>query len=108
MAEADAPTATATGKTGGETTRREFLERIPWVTTAWVALTVAVGGALTASLRFMYPNVLYEPPQQFKIGFPTAFQTGVVSTASPALNLQRRTGLSGSVVSATPVRAKLP
>ncbi len=81
MAEADAPRATATGKTEGETTRREFLERIPWVTTAWMALTVAVGGALTASLRFLYPNVLYEPPQQFKIGFPTDFQTGVVSTA---------------------------
>jgi len=80
MAQADTPKATAGGKADSDTTRREFLTRIPWVTTAWVAFTAAVAGALTASLRFLYPNVLYEPPQQFKVGFPTDFQIGTVST----------------------------
>lgn len=81
MAEVNAPEATAEGSAKVGATRREFLTRIPWVTTAWVALTAAVGGLLTASLRFLYPNVLYEPPQQFKIGLPTDFQLGAVSTA---------------------------
>ncbi|MCZ6596508.1 MAG: ubiquinol-cytochrome c reductase iron-sulfur subunit [Planctomycetota bacterium] len=28
--------------------------------------------------RFMFPNVLYEPPQEFKVGFPDEFAIGQV------------------------------
>jgi len=31
-----------------------------------------------ATTRFMFPNVLFEPPQQFKAGFPSEFQVGTV------------------------------
>src|SRR5436190_644316 len=37
----------------------------------------ASAAALAATGRFMFPNVLNEPPQQFKIGFPTEYGMGV-------------------------------
>jgi cytochrome b6-f complex iron-sulfur subunit len=49
-----------------QVTRRSFL--MSWAGAAWgtFALANAVGGA--ALLRFMLPNVLFEPPQKFKAG----------------------------------------
>jgi cytochrome b6-f complex iron-sulfur subunit len=79
MAEAEAQKATA--KADGGTSRREFLASFPFVTAAWVAFTGAIAGVGAATMRFLYPNVLYEPPQQFKIGFPADFQVGDVSEA---------------------------
>ncbi len=39
----------------------------------------ATGGLWTlAVLRYMFPNVLTEPPSKFKIGFPSDFPPGVV------------------------------
>jgi cytochrome b6-f complex iron-sulfur subunit len=32
----------------------------------------------TATARFMFPNVLFEPPSSFRAGRPQEFQTGVV------------------------------
>ena len=60
--------------------RREFLKNIPVLGIAWSAFAASIGVVLAGSLRFLYPNVLYEPPQQFKIGFPDDFQVGAVST----------------------------
>ena len=80
MAEAEAQKAAGTA--AGGTSRREFLESFPFVTAAWVAMTGALAGVGAATMRFLYPNVLYEPPQQFKIGFPTDFQVGEVHQPS--------------------------
>ena len=44
---------------------------------AWGAFTAASVAALSATGRFMFPNVLNEPPQQFKVGVPTDFGMGV-------------------------------
>ena len=60
--------------------RREFLKNLPVLGIAWGAFAASIGGILAGTLRFLYPNVLFEPPQQFKIGFPDDFQTGAVST----------------------------
>jgi cytochrome b6-f complex iron-sulfur subunit len=60
--------------------RREFLQAIPWLGIAWASFAAAVGVVLGGTVRFLYPNVLYEPPQQFKVGFPGDFQVGEVST----------------------------
>ena len=60
--------------------RREFLKSLPLLGIGWGAIAAAIGGVLGGSLRFMYPNVLYEPPQQFKVGFPDDYQIGAVST----------------------------
>jgi len=58
-------------------TRRGFFS---WAAVAWVGFTVAIGGCVTAMGRFMFPNVLFEPPTSFKVGKPEDFQKGVVDT----------------------------
>jgi cytochrome b6-f complex iron-sulfur subunit len=44
---------------------------------AWGAFSAASAAALAATGRFMFPNVLNEPPQQFKAGFPAEYGMGV-------------------------------
>jgi len=55
--------------------RRSFLS---WMTPAWNAFTASMLAAATATGRFMFPNVLFEPPPTFKAGFPTEYQVGQV------------------------------
>lgn len=44
---------------------------------AWGAFTAATAVALAATGRFMFPNVLNEPPQHFQAGFPSEYGIGV-------------------------------
>ena len=55
--------------------RKSFLN---WLTIGWLAFAAATGGFFTAMIRFLFPNVLFEPPQSFKIGFPDDFESGKV------------------------------
>ena len=55
--------------------RRSFLS---WMTLAWTAFTASMLAAATATTRFMFPNVLFEPPPTFKAGFPNEYQVGQV------------------------------
>ncbi len=57
-------------------TRREF----SWAAVAWVGFAAAIGGCVSAMTRFMFPNVLFEPPTSFKVGKPEDFPPGVVDT----------------------------
>jgi cytochrome b6-f complex iron-sulfur subunit len=54
-----------------------LLSRRQWLGLAWGAFTAAAAVALAASGRFMFPNVLDEPPQHFKAGFPNEYDIGV-------------------------------
>jgi cytochrome b6-f complex iron-sulfur subunit len=54
-----------------------LLTRRAWIGLAWGAFSAASAAALAATGRFMFPNVLNEPPQQFKVGFPNEYGTGV-------------------------------
>src|SRR5258708_38765147 len=56
-------------------TRRDAVK---WMTLAWVGFAAAVGAALTATARFMFPNVLFEPPTLFKAVLPSDYGLGVV------------------------------
>jgi len=47
-------------------TRRSFL--MSWAGMAWGAFGAAAGAGTAAMLRFMLPNVLFEPPQVYKAG----------------------------------------
>ena len=67
------PAAAAPAKAG--VPRRSFLS---WVTLAWVAFTASMLASLTATARFMFPNVLFEPPPTFKAGYPDEIQIGQV------------------------------
>src|SRR5689334_18076454 len=54
-----------------------LLSRRAWMGLAWGAFSAASAAALAATGRFMFPNVLNEPPHQFKAGFPTEYGIGV-------------------------------
>jgi cytochrome b6-f complex iron-sulfur subunit len=54
-----------------------LLNRRQWMGLAWGAFSAASAAALAATGRFMFPNVLNEPPQQFKAGLPGEYGFGV-------------------------------
>ncbi len=54
-----------------------LMGRRGWMGLAWGAFTAASAGCLAATGRFMFPNVLNEPPQQFTVGFPDDYGDGV-------------------------------
>jgi cytochrome b6-f complex iron-sulfur subunit len=68
------PDRIAPVKSGGITTRRGFFT---WLTLAWVSFSGACLVGLAGFGRFLFPNVLFEPPQSFKIGFPEEYEIGV-------------------------------
>jgi cytochrome b6-f complex iron-sulfur subunit len=70
------PAAPAAAK-GDGMSRRGFFS---WAAVAWVGFSAAIGGCVTAMGRFMFPNVLFEPPTSFKAGFPRDFGEGTVDT----------------------------
>jgi len=55
-------------------TRRSTLK---WMTLAWTGFAAATAAGLTATVRFLFPNVLFEPPTRFKAGEPTTYSLGV-------------------------------
>ena len=55
--------------------RTKFLS---WFELAWISFVAATGGALSLVLRFMFPNVLFEPKSTFKAGFPDEYEVGLV------------------------------
>jgi cytochrome b6-f complex iron-sulfur subunit len=65
--------------------RRSFLGRTFAAVTspivvAWTSFIVMTSTSLLALARFMMPNVLVEPPTKFKIGPPSDYAPGTVST----------------------------
>ena len=56
--------------------RRQFI--FTWLGLAWTGFAMATGAALSTCLRFLYPNVLFEPKTVFKIGKPDDFEVGKV------------------------------
>src|SRR5262245_48138995 len=73
---APAGAAAATAKRDPDDTS-PLLTRRAWIGLAWGAFSAASAAALAATGRFMFPNVLNEPPQQFKIGLPAEYGFGV-------------------------------
>jgi cytochrome b6-f complex iron-sulfur subunit len=59
----------------GEVSRRGLLSTLSF---GWFAFAAASAGLAGAMGRFMFPNVLYEPPQEFKAGFPDEYTVGQV------------------------------
>ena len=49
-----------------------------WFAIAWVTLTLSMIGMLLGTIRFLFPNVLSEPPSRFKVGDPKQYEDGVV------------------------------
>ncbi len=73
-------TAGASGGAGPlkttEVDRREFLAAVG-LGIGWTGLLGALGGTGVGALRYMFPNITYEPPTLFKIGRPDEYGIGV-------------------------------
>jgi cytochrome b6-f complex iron-sulfur subunit len=54
-----------------------LLSRRQWLELSWGSFTAATLVSLASSFRMMFPNVLNEPPQHFKAGFPRDYAIGV-------------------------------
>src|SRR5665213_405140 len=54
--------------------RRSFLSLLGL---SWVAFTAATLGALSGVIRFLFPNVTFEPPLKFAAGAPNTYSLGV-------------------------------
>jgi len=48
--------------------------------TGFTSLAATLSVWVLALARFMFPNILTEPPSRFKVGFPDSFSEGVVET----------------------------
>jgi cytochrome b6-f complex iron-sulfur subunit len=61
--------------------RRFFLFAIfgSWFAAAWASFAASMGIMTLATVRFLYPNVLSEPPSKIKVGFPDNFEEGKVT-----------------------------
>jgi cytochrome b6-f complex iron-sulfur subunit len=70
------PASAAKPASGGKLIPRRSM--ISWMTLAWAAFGASMLAAATATGRFMFPNVLFEPPPTFKAGLPDELQKGVV------------------------------
>lgn len=53
-------------------------ERRTFLAAAWLAFTAGMAGMGLGTLRFMFPNVLSEPPSKFKVGPKESFEEGKV------------------------------
>src|SRR6266851_4776412 len=59
----------------GKTRRSFFAEMFgSWFGIAWVAFTASMIGMLLGTVRFLFPNVLSEPPSKFKVGPPDQYE----------------------------------
>src|SRR5262245_12365316 len=69
-----APPAKAPAKKGQD--RRFFL--LTWVGAAWTAMAASLAGMTLGTVRFLFPNVLSEPPNTFKVGDPSQYEPNKV------------------------------
>ena len=80
VAAAPAPVAAApapaAAKPAAAVSRRSFMQ---WsLPLGWAAFSAAGASILVATARSLFPNVLFEPPQSFKAGFPGEYNVGEV------------------------------
>jgi cytochrome b6-f complex iron-sulfur subunit len=68
------PAPAAAGKAAAIPRRALF----SWMGVAWAAFAASMVATASATGRFMFPNVLFEPPATFKAGLPSDFQPGLV------------------------------
>jgi cytochrome b6-f complex iron-sulfur subunit len=75
------PAAPAKPPAGGGKGRRNFLFSVfgSWFAIAWLALSASTLGFLLGVIRFLFPNVLSEPPSRFKVGDKNQFEEGKVN-----------------------------
>lgn len=56
--------------------RRSFIK---WAAIGWTAFIAVIGGYVSILTRYLFPNVLFEPKQSFRAGYPSDYVIGEVS-----------------------------
>ena len=69
-------------------TRRKFLSSL-----GWLASFGTFGGLTAATGRYLFPNVLYEPPLEFKIAPPEEYPEGVTFVSAKRIFVIRQQNL---------------
>ena len=64
--------------TKGGPTRRGFLGILTWISAAWIAFAGGLSLLTLGTVRFLFPNVLSEPPSTFRAGDPVNYEQGKV------------------------------
>lgn len=83
-APAPAPKPAAAAPAPDKPGRRNFLLGIlmaffgSWIATAWTTFTLSMVGMTLGLVRFMFPNVLSEPPSSFKAGDASGYEDNKV------------------------------
>lgn len=65
-----------------QTTSEKTIERrsfIKWFAIGWGAFVAVLAGYGAVLTRYLFPNVLFEPKQSFRAGFPDEYPIGEVS-----------------------------
>src|SRR5438067_13506983 len=62
----------------GAPSRRGFRAGMTWIGTAWVTFTAGMGLLTLGTVRFLFPNVLSEPPSTFRAGAPNVYEEAKV------------------------------
>src|SRR5262245_17993247 len=77
---AAAPKPAAPAKAPAKPGRRFFLLALfgSWIAAAWTTFAASMGLMTLGTLRFLFPNVLSEPPSKFKAGLPDTYEEGKV------------------------------
>ena len=80
---APAPAKPAPAKTPAKPavkSRRFFLAAMfgSWFAIAWTAFIASMLAMTLGTIRFLFPNVLSEPPSKFKVGDPQQYEDGKV------------------------------
>jgi cytochrome b6-f complex iron-sulfur subunit len=47
-----------------------------WIGVAWTTMTASLGLMTLGTVRFLFPNVLAEPPSKIKVGTPDTYEDG--------------------------------
>jgi len=73
----------AAAEAGAEgTSRRGFFLGsllVSWIAVAWTTFTAGITAMTLMTVRFMFPNVLAEPPSTIKIGLPSNYEPDAVN-----------------------------
>ena len=75
--ELKSPSLAAAKEAVDETIERRVF--IKWFVVGWSAFAAVVAGYGTMVMRYLFPNVLFEPVQTFRAGFPDEYEPGSVS-----------------------------
>jgi len=75
------PAPPAPPKKDGDTRRFFLFSMLSWFSTAWITFSASMAAMTLGTVRFLFPNVLSEPPSTFRAGDVNTYEENKVSDA---------------------------